>query len=225
MTPTRIPRRLFRDSLVSGRILLKLTDDSLVDVGITHRIHRLAILEAISDLKSAASSSSSSAAAATCKVPTLALGAASVSTPHEAGGGSGGSGFSSPLGHPRNTSFTDGYSVAARQSFDVFLSYRRLGGSDFAQLMKIQLQAHGLSVFLDTDNRKFTCSSKTKAERGRSLCTLRLFFVFSSCCDHLLWWDASLVLSRRAHACFPRPPPYTPATFSCQSAPANSRNR
>jgi hypothetical protein len=38
------------------------------------------------------------------------------------------------------------------EAFDVFISYRRAGGADFAQLIKIQLQAHGLTVFLDTDN-------------------------------------------------------------------------
>ena len=36
--------------------------------------------------------------------------------------------------------------------YDVFLSYRRLGGADFAQLLKLLLKGEGLNVFLDTEN-------------------------------------------------------------------------
>lgn len=37
-------------------------------------------------------------------------------------------------------------------TYDVFISYRRLGGADFAHLLKISLSLMGLSVFLDIDN-------------------------------------------------------------------------
>ena len=55
-------------------------------------------------------------------------------------GGSGGGGGAAPLLKPPSP------------QFDVFLSYRRLGGADFAQLLKVELQALGLRVFLDIDN-------------------------------------------------------------------------
>jgi len=35
---------------------------------------------------------------------------------------------------------------------DVFISYRRIGGSDFAQLLKVCFQKAGIDVFLDVDN-------------------------------------------------------------------------
>jgi hypothetical protein len=36
--------------------------------------------------------------------------------------------------------------------YDVFISYRRKGGADFAQLLKLMLRAEGLDVFLDVEN-------------------------------------------------------------------------
>lgn len=36
--------------------------------------------------------------------------------------------------------------------YDVFISYRRAGGSDFAQLLKLQLKERKLEVFLDVEN-------------------------------------------------------------------------
>lgn len=38
------------------------------------------------------------------------------------------------------------------EMYDVFLSYRRVGGADFAQLLKLLLRAEGLRVFLDVEN-------------------------------------------------------------------------
>jgi hypothetical protein len=35
---------------------------------------------------------------------------------------------------------------------DIFIVYRRKGGSDFAQLLKVCFKSMGLEVFLDVDN-------------------------------------------------------------------------
>ena len=37
-------------------------------------------------------------------------------------------------------------------AYDIFISYRRKGGSDFAQLLKVCFKSKGLEVFLDVDN-------------------------------------------------------------------------
>ena len=37
-------------------------------------------------------------------------------------------------------------------AYDVFISYRRAGGADFAHLLKMTLAAKGLEVFLDVEN-------------------------------------------------------------------------
>ena len=42
--------------------------------------------------------------------------------------------------------------MVTQQEFDVFISYRRAGGADFAQLLKVQLMSQGYTAFLDTDN-------------------------------------------------------------------------
>jgi hypothetical protein len=42
--------------------------------------------------------------------------------------------------------------AAAGPSYDVFISYRRETGADFAQLLKLQLKERGLEVFLDVEN-------------------------------------------------------------------------
>ena len=39
-----------------------------------------------------------------------------------------------------------------KEKYDIFLSYRRQGGGDFAHLLKLSLTAMGLTVFLDIDN-------------------------------------------------------------------------
>lgn len=38
------------------------------------------------------------------------------------------------------------------EKYDIFISYRRQGGGDFAHLLKLSLTAMGLTVFLDIDN-------------------------------------------------------------------------
>ncbi len=43
-------------------------------------------------------------------------------------------------------------SAKANSGVDVFISYRRQGGSDFAQLLMVCLKARGLEVFLDVEN-------------------------------------------------------------------------
>jgi hypothetical protein len=44
-------------------------------------------------------------------------------------------------------------SAASRHTgYDVFISYRRVGGEDFAALLKVQLEQAGLTVFLDVEN-------------------------------------------------------------------------
>jgi hypothetical protein len=40
----------------------------------------------------------------------------------------------------------------AGSTCDIFISYRRKGGSDFAQLLKVCFKSMGLEVFLDVDN-------------------------------------------------------------------------
>ena len=36
--------------------------------------------------------------------------------------------------------------------YDVFISYRRSSGADFAQLLKVQFMSNDITAFLDTDN-------------------------------------------------------------------------
>jgi hypothetical protein len=60
----------------------------------------------------------------------------------------------SPLAMPRLTPAGVAASPAGpgRYRYDVFITYRRAGGADFAQLLKVQLRAAGLEVFLDVEN-------------------------------------------------------------------------
>jgi hypothetical protein len=108
-------RGIFREGLVTGRVLLELSEDDLAEIGISHRLHRRTILHAIGDLKAASEA------------------------PAAVGGGSAARLLS--VARP-----------SAVPMYDVFLSYRRIGGADFAQLLKVELQARGLRVFLDIDN-------------------------------------------------------------------------
>jgi hypothetical protein len=115
-------RPLFRNGFVSGKVLVSLTVDDLCDLGVTHKIHQRAIRFAIDELCATFVGGSGGGGGG-------------------GGGGSGGGGGAAPLLKTR-----------ASPQFDVFLSYRRLGGADFAQLLKVELQALGLRVFLDIDN-------------------------------------------------------------------------
>jgi hypothetical protein len=47
---------------------------------------------------------------------------------------------------------SDANSDGQTEKYDVFISYRRQGGGDFAHLLKLSLTALGLTVFLDIDN-------------------------------------------------------------------------
>jgi len=118
--PFKMYRQLFRDSFVSGRVLLKLSDSNLVSMGINNEVHRIAILDAVEDLKE--------------KKLENSVGIVSVSPP---------SLLTESVGFLQQP-------TTIVPAFDVFISYRRAGGADFAQLLKILLQAQGMSVFLDT---------------------------------------------------------------------------
>ena len=104
-------RKYFRENLVSGRVLLSLSEGDLVNLGVTNALHRRAIVFAIEDLKEAST----------------------LDTVEDS------SGFPTSL-------------KPIAQTFDVFISYRRVGGADFAHLLKLCLSAMGLEVFLDVEN-------------------------------------------------------------------------
>ena len=80
-------------------------------------------------------------------------------SPASGGGGGSGGGGSGAGGAAASPSavLSPSRSLARAASsdgemYDVFLSYRRLGGADFAQLLKLLLKGEGLNVFLDTEN-------------------------------------------------------------------------
>ena len=41
--------------------------------------------------------------------------------------------------------------------YDIFISYRREGGLDYARPLKLELEKHGYNVFLDFDELKDGC--------------------------------------------------------------------
>ena len=137
-------RAAFKDGFVNGRMLLRLSDAHLEDLGVTRPVHRLAVLDAIDDLRTAVAANgmrgAMSADAPVGAEVTTARGDSAIAGVVIAAPPSGAG--AQPVGAL----------PASGEAFDVFISYRRAGGADFAQLIKIQLQAHGLSVFLDTDN-------------------------------------------------------------------------
>lgn len=113
--PFGVYRSVFRTGMVSGKVLLSLTDQDLAENGIEHSLHRKSILFAIDELKGAA------LARATDDVRS--------------------SGGATPL------------PMALRAPmYDVFISYRRAGGQDFAHLLKQGLGMDGREVFLDVEN-------------------------------------------------------------------------
>jgi hypothetical protein len=91
-------------------------------MGVIHPIHRRSILLAIRDIKSAVHGDE-----------------------FIDDDGRGGGGISSLVRIPSTIEIKN-------ETYDVFLSYRRLGGADFAHLLKISLTLMGLTVFLDIDN-------------------------------------------------------------------------
>ena len=129
-------RGLFREGLVTGRVLLELSDEDLAEIGVVHRLHRRTILHAIGDLKEAAS---------------VAVADAGAAAGGSSGGGAGGAGAAAGAG-AAPLARLPASRPSAGPVYDVFLSYRRAGGADFAQLLKVELQARGLKVFLDIDN-------------------------------------------------------------------------
>lgn len=69
--------------------------------------------------------------------------------------------------------------------YDVFIIYRRVGGADFAQLLKIHLMAKGLSVFLDTDNLgtgEFVSELHMTITRAKNV----IFALTAGCMDRFL---------------------------------------
>jgi hypothetical protein len=102
-------RHVFRDSFVCGLLLLALGDGDLAAMGVGHPIHRRFILLAIGDIKLAIAGGETSA--------------------NEGGGVRGGNRL------VRIPSIID----IKDDTYDVFLSYRRLGGAEFAHLLKISL--------------------------------------------------------------------------------------
>lgn len=131
--PFRAYKPLFREHFVSGRVLLSLTDaDLATSLGVSNAVHRKALSFAIDDLRAAAAPADGGLSpSGGGGVPHTPLSLRSMGSPPSAGG--------SPRASPP-------------AAFDVFLSYRRAGGADFAQLLKLLLKAHGLSVFLDVEN-------------------------------------------------------------------------
>jgi hypothetical protein len=118
--PFGVYRSVFRTGMVSGKVLLSLTDQELAENGVEHSLHRKAILFAIQELKQEAE--------------------------HAAGGTSSGGGSGGGIGQPH------GPLGAGAPAFDVFISYRRAGGEDFAHLLKQCLSVGGREVFLDVEN-------------------------------------------------------------------------
>lgn len=150
--PFRQYRTHFRDALVCGRLLLSLDDAELQAIGVAHRVHRRAIGIALEDLKAAHGMSSVSAGSVSLLSPPRHLISPTSSTgregtPHEGEQGTPLAGMLSPLSRAGSAQ-----SSASSYRYDVFISYRRAGGADFAQLLKLQLRALGLEVFLDVEN-------------------------------------------------------------------------
>lgn len=131
--PFRCFRSAFRDNFVTGRTLLSLSEEDLVAIGVAHPIHRRTMLFAIGDLVAAGGG--------------VAGGGVEALDASRSGGGSVGSPVA--RSHPLPLSPS---SAGASATYDVFISYRRVGGADFAQLLKLLLKAEGLNVFLDVEN-------------------------------------------------------------------------
>ena len=153
--PFRQYKRAFARNLVTGRVLMTLSEADLADVlGVANALHRRTILFAISDL------SGNSGGGGAC--PSIELARSPLSR-----GGSGvedDDAAESPhaAGSLRSPSRGGASAVTRRtapsleadgaEEYDVFISYRRAGGADFAQLLKLLLKAERLKVFLDTEN-------------------------------------------------------------------------
>jgi hypothetical protein len=133
----------FRDALVCGDVLADITDSDLIELGVTSGLHRKAVLSAINRF---------------CRPPVAS------STATAAGGGVSGVGAGLPSPQllrgdststaPRlltsaDSTFADGAGGSPRgRSFDVFISYRRVGGGAFAHLLRVLVSVGSLRVWL-----------------------------------------------------------------------------
>jgi hypothetical protein len=132
----------FRNSLVSGAVLVTLTNEDLVELGVSKPLHRKAISTAIQNLikqdsQSSIKDSLSRPTFLSDPVSPQSIRGSSAVT-HQS---------SSPLRF--NPLFV---SDEASDKVDVFISYRRATGSVMAQLLKIHLKNAGLTTFLDVEN-------------------------------------------------------------------------
>ena len=158
--PFRAFRAAFRDHLVTGRTLLTLSDEDLAAIGVAHPIHRRTMLFAIGDLVAAAGGGAQPHGGSVVRSPS---------------GGAGGA--ASPVARSLSLSLSPAPAAAAPPTYDAFISYRRVGGADFAQLLKLLLKAEGLNVFLDVENL------------GTGDFAAQLVSVLSTCKNVLLVWS------------------------------------
>ena len=140
LTPFKSYRTFFRDSFVSGKLLLTFNEQHLVDMGITHRIHRLAILHAIDDLRQLMLNPEAPVCFARPGSRFMSRAGSRSGSPDRCGSGK------------KKFEVLAVLDEEPEVAYDVFISYRRIGGADFAQLLKIQLVAAGFKVFLDADS-------------------------------------------------------------------------
>lgn len=170
--PFRMHRQLFREGLVSGLILSCLSDDDLKEMGISNGLHRKAVRAAVgAHLASfglpyhhgvnARDTANSTAPTHAANIP-LSPGSTS------RGGGAGPAGrlelgtlarvnsfpgAAAPMSvEGRNGGGIVRSARTTRSQVDVFISYRRDGGSIMARLLQQLLRGHGWCVFLDVEN-------------------------------------------------------------------------
>ena len=118
--PFKLYGPIFREGFVNGSVLASVTESDLIELNVTHPLHRRLMLQTIEALVKA--NSGAALAAGGGRAAALAL---------------------SPEAQARKQS---------QNMYDAFISYRRVGGEDFAQLLKVSLESAGLTVFLDVDN-------------------------------------------------------------------------
>eukprot|EP00009_Paramoeba_aestuarina_P000351 CAMPEP_0201513852 /NCGR_PEP_ID=MMETSP0161_2-20130828/5823_1 /ASSEMBLY_ACC=CAM_ASM_000251 /TAXON_ID=180227 /ORGANISM="Neoparamoeba aestuarina, Strain SoJaBio B1-5/56/2" /LENGTH=457 /DNA_ID=CAMNT_0047910227 /DNA_START=448 /DNA_END=1821 /DNA_ORIENTATION=+ len=121
-------RTCFREGLVSGDVLIQLDDELLEEMGIEKKVHRLAVLSAIERLKS------------------------SMEKEMEEGGKKDKEKEQSMLQSTDSVMDIGALEIKKENLIDVFISYRRKGGSVLAHLLRRELQMGGLTVFLDVEN-------------------------------------------------------------------------
>jgi len=154
--PFRAYRPAFTSALVDGETLPMLDDGLLEAMGVTHPVHRLSIVNAVRRLL-------------------RTEGAAAATTPAE-GAGAAEAAEETPAA----------LRSQPRRRFDVFLSYRRQGGSQLAQLLKIYLEAAGLVVFMDTDTLgrgDFVENLKDCLRSSRNVVSICTKGALDRCCD------------------------------------------